>query len=191
MLGFLLNYIWVTYWQSFPWSDILDRLPFQTEAGGRWLRVLFARYSEWSFGEYYFRYQLHSNHAGNSLPFRHPRFIWLKHRRLQNQHPPKYQTGAGYDPHGNRKRRGHCRAATPQWPRLSICFSKLFCPNYAIRHYSVYVKTGEPIRQCYGRKFLFHSQIRMHSSFQAGDHPRSTNAHWWFYHFLHPRTYST
>ena len=37
-----------------------------------------------------------------------------KHRRLQNQHPPKYQTGAGYDPHGNRKRRGHCRAATPQ-----------------------------------------------------------------------------
>ena len=124
------------------------------------------------------RYQLYSNQAGNSLPFRHPRFVWLKHRRLQNQHPPKYQTGAGYDPHGNRKRRGHCRAATPQWPRLSICFSKLFCPNYAIRHYSVYVKTGEPIRQCYGRKFLFHSQIRMHSSFQAGDHPRSTNAHW-------------
>ena len=49
MLGFLLNYIWVTYWQSFPWSDILDRLPFQTEAGGRWLRVLFARYSDTSY----------------------------------------------------------------------------------------------------------------------------------------------
>ena len=55
MLGFLLNYIWVTYWQSFPWSDILDTLPFQTGAGGRLLRVLFARCSEWNFGEYYFQ----------------------------------------------------------------------------------------------------------------------------------------
>ena len=55
MLGFLLGFIWVTYWHSFPWSDILDTLPFQTGAGGRWLCVLFTRYSEWNFGEYYFR----------------------------------------------------------------------------------------------------------------------------------------
>lgn len=44
------------------------------------------------------RYQLYSNQAGNSLPFRHLRFVWLKHCCLQNQHPPKYQTGAGYGP---------------------------------------------------------------------------------------------
>ena len=55
MLGLLLGFIWVTYWHSFPWSDILDTLPFQTGAGGRWLRVLFTRYSEWNFGEHYFQ----------------------------------------------------------------------------------------------------------------------------------------
>ena len=33
----------------------VDTLPFQTGAGGRWLRVLFARCSEWNFGEYYFQ----------------------------------------------------------------------------------------------------------------------------------------
>ena len=45
----------VVYWQSFLQNDILDTLPFQAGAGGRWLCVLFTRYSEWNFGEYYFR----------------------------------------------------------------------------------------------------------------------------------------
>ena len=32
----------------------------------------------------------------------------------RERYPLLYEHGAGYDPHGNRKRRGHCRAATPQ-----------------------------------------------------------------------------
>ena len=36
-------------------DNILDTLPFQTGAGGRWLCVLFAQCSEWNFGEYYFQ----------------------------------------------------------------------------------------------------------------------------------------
>ena len=45
----------VSYTHLDVYKRQLDTLPFQTGAGGRWLRVLFARCSEWNFGEYYFK----------------------------------------------------------------------------------------------------------------------------------------
>ena len=66
------------------------------------------------------------------------------------------------------KKRVAAEFAAPQRPRLSIHVTSIFPADSRIRHYAVHVKPGEPIRQCHGRKFLFHSQNRMHLPPQSG-----------------------
>ncbi|MBW7571955.1 IS3 family transposase [Caproiciproducens sp. AGMB10547] len=43
------------------------------------------------------------------------------------------------------KKRGRCRAATPQRPRVSIHLASIFYPDSTVRHNSLDVKT----RNCY------------------------------------------
>ena len=78
---------------------------------------------------------------------------------------------------------------TPQWPRLSIHIASIFPPDLIIRHNTVYVKTWEPVWQCFSRKLFLNSQNRMYLPCEAAHLWGGAPTHSWIHPLLQQSAY--
>ena len=116
---------------------------------------------------------LHPHKRRHFISVYDPRSVWQQYCGLQDCKSADCESCSGHDSSGNEERESRCGVAAPQRPRLSIHIASILQANTILRHNAVHVKERKSLWQCHGRKFLLHSENRVHLPPQAKDAPRS------------------